>query len=107
MNKEPFSFSYTKPFSDWFKTVDVVINHDDYYYFKIERRLERSWWLVGSNPKDKPKYHWKDTEIGEMNEKVLKRFIEWAKDEKGSRIIQIKSISGEFDIIEEIISILK
>lgn len=106
MNKEPFSFSYTQPFSDWYRTIDVVIKPDDYYYFKIERRFGPSWWLIGSNPKNEPKYHWEYTQIGEMSERTLKRFIEWAKDDKGSKIIEFNAISGEFNILEEMIKIV-
>jgi hypothetical protein len=93
------------PFSDWYKTIDVVIKPDDYYYFRIERRFG-SWWLIGLTPKDEPKYHWKNTQIGEMAEHQLKSFIEWAKNEKGSKIIEFKAISGEFNILEEIIKIV-
>lgn len=106
MTKEPFSFSYTEPFSDWYRTIDVVIQPDDYYYFKIERRLGSSWWLIGSNPKDKPKYHWEENQIGEISEPNLRRFIEWAKDGKGSRIIEFKAVSSDYDIIEEITRVL-
>ncbi len=106
MKKEPFLFSYNRPFSDWFETVNVEINHDDYYYFKIERRFGPSWWLIGANPKQEPNYHWEYKQIGELSDRQLKRFIEWAMNERGSKIIEYKAISSDFDILKEMIKVM-
>ena len=102
--KEPFNFKYIRPCLDWFDTKEVIINDDDYYYFKIQRRFGPSWWLIGSNPpKDRNKYKWSETELGEIYEYDLKRFIEWAKNKDGSsRITEINAICGSFNIIDEI-----
>lgn len=100
--KEPFRFEYTIPTLDWFDIKQVKIEPNDYCYFRIERRYGPSWWLIGTNPKDEPDYHWEDTQIGEINERTLQKFIEWSKTERGSKIIEIKAISGSFDILEEI-----
>lgn len=105
-DKHSFSFSYTEPFLDWFRTIDVVIKPDDYCYFRIERRFGPSWWLIGMNSKDEPKYHWENNQIGEMSANNLRRFINWAKNDKGSKIIEFKSISGEFNILEEMMGIM-
>lgn len=105
MDKEPFSYKYTRPCLDWFDWVSVEIKHDDYCYFRIERRFGPSWWLIGMNPKDEPKYHWEDTEIGKIGDLDLRRFIEWAKSKNGSKIIEVKAISGSFNIIEEVLKL--
>lgn len=107
MNKEPFSFEYIRPCLDWYETIPVVINPDDYYYFRIERRFGPSWWLIGSNPKNEPNYHWDETQIGEISGAGLRQFIEWAKTENGSKVTEIKAICGTFNIIEEITKVLK
>ncbi len=102
---EPFKFNYTVPCLDWFDTISVVINYDDYYYFKLEKRYGPSWWLIGLNSFDKPNYHWKETSIGNIKDTDLKRFIEWARsleNNGGNPIIGIKAISGSFDIFKEI-----
>ncbi|HEX3018523.1 MAG TPA: hypothetical protein VHP31_11825 [Caproicibacter sp.] len=100
--KEPFEYEYTQPSLDWYETVQVKIKPDDYYYFRLERRFGPSWWLIGEKPKNEPDYHWEEKEIGEIGERDLLRFIEWAKDEWGSKIIEVHAISGSFDILEEI-----
>lgn len=109
-DKKPFEFSYTMPLLDWFETIKVKINPEDYYYFRLERRFGPSWWLYGSNPVDEPNYHWEDTELGQLgfddSDDEVKRFIEWAKTGSGSRIIEIKTISGSFDIFKEIERVL-
>lgn len=105
-DKEPFVFTYTKPLLDWYETIKVEIKPEDYYYFHLERRFGRTWWLVGCNPVDKPNYHWENTVLGEIGTEIsnydVKRFIEWAKTDGGSRITQINVISGSFDIFKEI-----
>lgn len=45
--KTPFKFSYTQPSLDWFETINVEINPDDYYYFELQRRYGPDWWLIG------------------------------------------------------------
>lgn len=105
--KEPFVYQYTRPSLDWFEYVNVEIKPDDYYYFRLERRFGPSWWLIGMNPKEEPRYHWEDTQIGEISHYDLKRFMKWAKTDKGSKLIAIKTICGSFDIFEEIAELLK
>lgn len=106
--KEPFEFRYTYPSLDWYGVKNVVINDGDYYYFTIERRFGPSWWLVGTNPpKDKNKFKWTETSLGEIEESDLKRFIEWAKRDDGSRITEIRSIAGSFDILKDIARLIK
>ncbi|MEO2202186.1 hypothetical protein ABGV42_00325 [Paenibacillus pabuli] len=103
MKKEPFVYSYNKPCLDWYQTVNVTINDGDYLYFRIERRYGPSWWLIGMSPEEKPKFRWADTDLGEIHEGDLLRFIEWAKIGNGSQIIEFKSISGDFDILGELL----
>lgn len=105
-DKEPFVFTYTKPLLDWYETIKVEIKPEDYYYFHLERRFGPTWWLVGCNPVDKPNYHWEYKDLGEIGSEIsnydVKRFIEWAKCDNGSRITRINVISGSFDIFKEI-----
>jgi len=100
--KEPFKFEYAVPALDWYAIKRVEIKPDDFKYFKVQRRYGPSWWLIGMNTKEEPNYHWEDTEIKEIKTYDLKKFIEWAKTEHGSKIVKIDAISGSFDIIEEI-----
>lgn len=105
-DKECFEFSYTIPFVDWYKTINVKIAPTDYYYFKLEKRFDNSWWLIGCNTIENYPY-WDYKELGELdfggNISTTKKFIDWAKygNGKGSRIIEIRAISGEFDLIKE------
>ena len=92
---------------DWYESVDVEIKYGDYYYYKIERRFGPSWWLVGRNPVDEPRYHWEETSIGEIGIIDLKRFIEWSKDgKKGSKITEVRAICSDFNILVEIAALL-
>ncbi|MEK5439375.1 MULTISPECIES: hypothetical protein [Paenibacillus] len=106
MDKVSFSYEYARPCMDWYEWIRKEIKPDDYYYFRIERRFGPSWWLIGMKPVKKPSYHWKDEDISEIKEPDLKRFIEWAKTERGSRIIEVKAISSDFNIIEEIANLI-
>lgn len=100
---EPFTFSYTVPSLDWFDTKTVTIGPQDYYYFRLERRFGPSWWLVGSNPTDDDSGHyWTETQLGELRNADVIRFIKWAKTDIGSLIIEVKALCGSFDIISEI-----
>lgn len=109
-DKECFEFSYTRPFLDWYETIKVKIAPTDYYYyyyFKLEKRFDDSWWLIGCKSIEKYPY-WEYKELGQLDyngsTETTKEFIEWAKckNNKGSRIISISAISGEFNLIEEI-----
>lgn len=102
MEKESFKYSYIKPVSDWFEEINVEIKPEDYLYFRVELRYGPSWWLIEIKPEDKPKFTWVHKEIGSMFDWDLKRFMEWASDGKGSRIIEIKTSGNDFDIIKEI-----
>ncbi len=101
VKKEPFDFEYTIPCSDWYEIVKVHLEEDSYVYYRIERRYGPTWWLIGKNYVDEQDYHWRETQIGKITKDRLKEFIEWAKDDNGSRIIEIKAISGSIDILEE------
>jgi len=105
--KKSFKYTYTRPSLDWFEYVDVEIKPDDYYYFKLNRRFGPSWWLIGTNPVDEPTYHWKETEIGKINEEDLVRFIKWAETDIGNKITSIDMICGSFNVFEETEKILK
>ena len=105
MKKETFNFSYSEPYMDWFITKNVSLEEDTYYYYKIEKRFGDSWWLIGTNPVEKPKYHWDETQIGRLSESDLKRFIKWASNDSGSKIIEVMAICGSFNIIDEITKI--
>ena len=110
--KAPFIYEYYRPLSDWVDLVKVVIQPEEYLNYRIERRFGPSWWLIGQRPQETPKYHWEEVQIGEIGDFDLKRFIEWAKFEHrrgrvGSRITEIKMISVDFDIFNEIAEITK
>ena len=96
--KKPFEFKSIVPCYDWYDEIHHKINQDDYIYFKLERRFGPSWWLYGMKTVEEPDYHWEETEIGEIYNCDLYRFIEWAKMKEGSRIIDVHMISGDFDI---------
>ena len=104
--KGVFKFEYTKPALDWFDIIEVEIKPDEYCYYRIERRFGPSWWLIGMNPVNEPEYHWKEKQIGSISEKDLARFIKWAETDIGSNIIEIKAISGSFNILKEIEKLL-
>lgn len=99
--KEAFKFDEFKPCLDWYTTEHHIINWGDYNYFKLDRRFGPSWWLYGMKLIENP-YHWEEKEIGEIRESDLRRFIEWAKTEHGSKIININMICGSFDIFNEV-----
>lgn len=100
-----FRFDYNRPSLDWYDIVKVVIKPADYCYFRIELRYGHTWWLIGKNPPAKlgKDYKWEETQIGQIYDHDLARFIEWAKgDLYGNKITEIRAISGELDIWEEI-----
>lgn len=108
--KEPFCFSYIVPSLDWYDIKKVTINPQDYYYFRLERRYGPSWWLIGSNPTDDDSGHyWTDTQLGELQGRDIYRFIEWAKSatRRGSKIVEVKALSGEFNIIDDICDLVR
>ena len=106
--KEPFTFSYTVPSLDWYDTKTVTIAPHDYCYFRLERRFGPSWWLVGSNPTDDDTGHyWTETQLGELRGRDLYRFIEWARSPWGSKIIEVKALSGDFNIIDDICDLVR
>lgn len=99
--KESFKFDEFKPCLDWFETIHHTINDDDFTYFKLDRRYGPSWWLYGMKF-DNLDFRWEEKEIGEISVRDLLRFIEWAKDEHGNRIINIHMISSSFDLFAEV-----
>jgi hypothetical protein len=105
--KEPFKFSYNRPSLDWFETINVTIEENDYYYYRLERRYGPTWWLIGMYPPKDNSYEWVNAQLGEIRKSDLLRFIEWAKKDDGSRVIEIKVISGDFDIFEELKELIK
>ena len=104
--EKAFEFKEFKPCLDWYETINHVINYNDYEYFKLDRRYGPSWWLYGKKLIEEPTYHWVEIEIGQISESDLPRFINWAKTEYGSRIIDIHMLSGSFDIFEEIVKLI-
>lgn len=100
--KGAFEFTEWKPCLDWFTEEKHTINDEDYIYFKLERRYGPSWWLTGMKTVEEPHYHWEETQIGQINPCDLERFIEWAKTDIGSRIVNINMLSGSFDIFAEV-----
>lgn len=106
--KEPFKFEYTQPSLDWFEVIKVEIKPDDYTYFKLSRRYSPEWWLVGTNPppSNSTDYHWTEKTIGRISERDIARFVEWAKDDYGSKLVEISAISGSFDILRDIEKLL-
>ena len=106
MKKKPFEFDQTVLTLDWFDTIHHVIDDDDYTYYKLDRRFGPSWWLYGMKTVVNPTYHWEETEIGEISYADLIRFVEWAKTERGSKIVDIHMLCGSFDIFNEIGSIV-
>lgn len=105
-HKEPFVFEYTVPCMDWYYTENVVIHEGDFTYFRIERRYGPSWWVIGLKY-DQKNLAWSEKQLGEMNDAQLKKFIKWAKNETGSNIIDVKAISGNCNIIEDILKLLR
>lgn len=102
--KGDFVFTYTTPTYDWYQDNEVKIKEDDYYYFILEKRYGNTWWLIGEKM-----YEWgksEEKQLGEIatryNKENLARFIEWAKTERGSRIVTIRVLSGNMNLIEEI-----
>lgn len=107
--KAPFKFSYTQPSLDWFETINVEINPDDYYYFELHRRYSPDWWLIGKNPppKNSTRHEWSETALGRLSCRDIAKFVEWARiDGGGSKIVGISAISGSFDLLHEIKALL-
>ena len=105
--QKAFEFSYNKPSLDWFDTINIKLKPEDYYYYKLERRYGRSWWLIGCNPVEEPNYHWEEKQIGEIGKNDLLKFIDWCKTNEGNLIIQIKVLDSTFNIFDEINNLLK
>ena len=107
--KAPFKFSYTQPSLDWFETINVEINPDDYYCFELHRRYGPDWWLIGKNPppKNSTRHEWSETALGRLSYRDIAKFVEWARtDGGGSKIVGISAISGSFDLVHEIKELL-
>lgn len=107
--KAPFKFSYTQPSLDWFETINVEINPDDYYYFELQRRYGPNWWLIGKNPpiENSTRREWSETALGRISCRDIAKFVEWARiDGGGSRIVGISAISGSVDLLHEIKALL-
>lgn len=106
--KESFRFTYTVPSLDWYATIAVKIDPDEYTYFRLERRFGPSWWLIAMKYTDDDSgNYWTEKQVGELRGSDLYRFIEWAKSPWGSKIIEVKAISGEFNIIDDIADIAR
>ena len=105
--KKAFEFSYNKPSLDWFDTINIKLKPEDYYYYKLERRFGPSWWVIGANPIQEPSYHWEYTQIGEIREHDLLKFIDWCKTDLGNLIIEITALGSNFDIFSDIKELLK
>lgn len=99
--KEPFEYDENVPCLDWYTTKHHIINDKDFTYFKLDRRFGPSWWLYGMKF-DENNCRWEEKEIGEIYDGDLRRFIEWAKTDHGSRIISVHMICGSFDLFAEV-----
>lgn len=105
--KENFKFEYVTTSLDWYEIKKIEIGKEEYTYFKLEKRFGPHLWLIGMKYNEKT-YEWKEKDIGEIQRrKDLKEFIEWAKDERTNRLIEIRTISGSLDIMEVIKEIIK
>lgn len=100
--KEDFIFSYTEPWLDWYKEITVCVKDREFNYFTLEYRFSNSWFLIG-NVLNKKTFHFEKKELGELREPYLKKFVEWAKlPFNGSKILEIRAISGQLNLIEAI-----
>lgn len=99
--KVAFEFDEYKPFLDWYTVEHHIINWDDYNYFKLVFRFGPSCWLYGVKRLEN-QYRYEEKEIGEIFEGDLKRFVEWAKTDRGSRILDISVISSTIDIFKQV-----
>lgn len=97
--KEPFVFEYTMPCLDWYETIKVEIDPEDFYYFGLELRYGGDWWLIGMNPLDSnlATDKWAEKCLGRLTRRDAARFAIWA----GRKLIQIGAISGALDLMNE------
>ena len=109
--KEPFEFSYTKPWLDWYETIKVSILYNQYNYLTLERRYGSSWWLVG-HIFNKQSDKWERVDVGQINNHDIKRLVEWARftTKKGHTInilTEIRAIDGILNPIDEFLRIIQ
>ena len=97
--KEPFVFEYTMPSLDWYEIINVEINPEDFYYFRLELRYGNDWWIIGMKPPDSNLSvdKWSEKCLGRLSRRDAARFVLWA----GRKLTCIKAISGSLDLVNE------
>ena len=105
-SKEPFKFAWVKPTLDWFDIVHVEVEYEDYAYFKLERRFDNSWWLVGTKPCENDN-GFEVVELGEVPAVDVPAFLDWCQHDGGrkSKLTEIESISSDFNVFKELFDI--
>lgn len=103
--KEHFCFSYNTPTLDWYTTIKVSINWDDYSYFKIERRYGPSYWVLGFKKSENTKPI--QIDLGEISKYDLVKFIKWCEYSPfdtyiSSKLIGFSVISTSMNITDMI-----
>ena len=105
----PFLYSYVDtPPDGGCHTIFGMIRPDEYTCFRLERRFGLTWWLVGLKLTDDDKgQYWTEEQICELRDQNLYKFIEWAKSPWGSKITEVKALSTEFNIIDDICDLVR
>lgn len=109
--KEPFEFSYTKPWLDWYRTENVSIPYNQYAELTLERRYSLCWWLVGHRF-NKHLDEWERVDIGEISERDIRRLVEWARftNKNGhtfSILTEVRAIDGDLNPIDDFLKIMQ
>lgn len=107
-DNEPFLYSYIDASSGHCNNIFGLIRPDEYTCFRLERRFGLTWWLVGLKLTDDDKgQYWTEEQICELRGQNLYKFIEWAKSPWGSKITEVKALSTEFNIIDDICDLVR
>lgn len=113
--KGNFEFEYTVPTYDWYDVKKVSLGWEDYNFYRLERRFGCSlgeFWLIGVNVQSNDRYYLDETDLGRLHPVDVARFIKWCEFEHpscfegqkgsiGSKILTLKVISTEYNIMEE------
>ena len=109
--KGAFEFTYTRPYLDWYETVNVSLPYDKYSYLTLELRYGGTWWLIGHKYCEDT-YKWdRDEQIGEIYSPVIPRLVEWAEytNKYGHRVSilqEVRAIDGCLNPIREFLTIM-